>query len=167
MNSWTRCWLAVLFVGCSPSVVCWIESFVDFDFFSAIFISWIIKDIQKAPHRRLEEVSEQCGSDPLDQLATHFLKTTTTGERLRVTRLTCNSGVNFRNRYDCWSQRPIQCIQLWSQILLVWIWISWKFIHHQMSESKQMGSVPKNSVSSQHSCQSNKYKTEQPFLSGD
>ena len=160
MTSLTRCWLAALFVSCSPSVVCWIE-------FSAIFISWIIKDSRKAPHRRLEikEVSKQGGSDP-PQSIRHTLKTTATDEDLRVTRLTFNSGVNFRNRYDCWSQRPIQCIQLWSQILLVWIWISWKFIHHQMSESKQMGSVPKNSVSSQHSCQSNKYKTEQPFLSG-
>ena len=42
-----------------------------------------------------------------------------------VTRLTGNSGVNFRNR----------CIQLWSQFLLVWIWISWKFIHHRISVS--------------------------------
>ena len=31
---------------------------------------------------------------------------------------------------------------------------------------KQIGSVPENSVHSQHSRQSNKYKTEQPFLSG-
>ena len=40
--------------------------FVDFDFFSAIFISKIIKDIQKAPHRRFEikEVSGDGGSDP-------------------------------------------------------------------------------------------------------
>ena len=77
--------------------------FVDFDFFSAIFITWIIRDIRNAPHRRLEikKVSEQGGSDPPDQLATHILKTATTGEDLRVTRLTCNSDVNFRNRYDC------------------------------------------------------------------
>ena len=66
MTSWTRCWLAALFVGCSPSVVCCTESFVDFDFSSAIFISLIIKDIRNAPHRGLEikEVSEQGGSDP-------------------------------------------------------------------------------------------------------
>ena len=31
---------------------------------------------------------------------------------------------------------------------------------------KQMGSVPKNLVPSQHSCQLNTYKTEQPFLPG-
>ena len=31
---------------------------------------------------------------------------------------------------------------------------------------KWIGSVPKNSVPSQHSHQSNKYKTEQSFLSG-
>ena len=76
----------------------------------------------------------QLSSDKF-QLATHILKTTTTGKDLRVTRLTCNSGVNFRNRYHCWSQWPIQCIQLWSQLLLVWIWIFWKFIHHRMSVS--------------------------------
>ena len=70
---------------------------------SAIFISLIIKDIRNAPYRRLEikEVSEQAVLTHPDQLATHILKTTTTGEDLRVTRLTCNSGVNFRNRYEC------------------------------------------------------------------
>ena len=75
------------------------------------------------------------GSDPLrwTRHRLHILKITTTGEDLRVTRLTCNSSVNFRNRYDHWSQWPIQCIQLWSQFLLVWIWISWKSIHHRMS----------------------------------
>ena len=63
------------------------ESFVVFDFFFAIFISWIVKNIRHTPHRRLEikEVSEQSGSDPPDQLATHILKTDTTGENLRVT----------------------------------------------------------------------------------
>ena len=62
-----------------------------------------MKDIRNAAHRRLEikKVSEQGGSDPPDQLATHILKTATTGEDLRVTRLTCNSGVNFRNQYGC------------------------------------------------------------------
>ena len=36
-----------------------------------------------------------------DQLATYISETTTTSEDLRVTRLTCNSGVNLRNRSDC------------------------------------------------------------------
>ena len=94
---------AALFVGWSPSAVCCTESFVDFDFFSAIFISWVFKDIRKTPDRRLEikEVSERAVLTHPDQLATHILKTTTTGEDLRVTRVTCNSGVNFRNWYDC------------------------------------------------------------------
>ena len=35
------------------------------------------------------------------QLATHILETTTTGEDLHVTGLTCDSGVDFRNRSDC------------------------------------------------------------------
>ena len=63
---------------------------------------------------------------------THILKTTTTSEDLRVTRLTCNCGVSFRNRYYCLSQWPVQCSRLWSEFLLVWIWISWKFIHRRM-----------------------------------
>ena len=36
-----------------------------------------------------------------DQLVTHILETTTTGEDLRVTRLTRNNGVNFRNGSSC------------------------------------------------------------------
>ena len=132
MTSWTRCWLAALFVGCLLSVVCWTESFVDFDFFSAIFISLIIKDIRNAPHRRLEikEVSEQDGFEHPDQLATHIMETSTAGGD-RVTRPTCNSGVSFRNQYNCWSQWPTRCSQLWSHIFLVWTWISWKFIDHR------------------------------------
>ena len=98
-----------------------------------------IKDIRNASYRRLEikEVSEQGGSDPLRSTRRTHLEDyrTTTGEDLRVTRLTCNSGVNFRNRYECWSQWPIQCSQLWSQYFLAWIWISWKFTHHRMSVS--------------------------------
>ena len=137
MTSWTRCWLAALFVGCSPSVVCCTESFVDFDFFSAIFISWIIKDIRNAPHRRsaIKEVSEQGGSDPPRSTRHTHLENYHHWRRLHVTRLTCNIGINFRNRCDCWSQWPFQCTQLWSQFLLVWVWISWKFIHHRMSVS--------------------------------
>ena len=70
-----------------------------------------------------------------DQLTTYTLETTSTNEDLRVTRLTCNRGVSFRNRSDFWSQWPSQCSQLWSLCLLVWIWISWRFIHHRMSIS--------------------------------
>ena len=137
MTSWTRCWLAALFVVCSASVVGCIASFVDFDFSPAIFLSWIIKDTRKAPHRRLEkkEVSERAVLTHPDQLATRILKITTTGEDLRVTRVTCSSGVNFGNWYNCWSQWPIQCIQLSSQFLLIWIWISWKSIHCPLSVS--------------------------------
>ena len=93
----------------------------------------------KSPHRRLEikEVSERAVLTYPDQLAIHILKPTTTGEDLGITRLTCNSGVNFGNRYDCWSQWPIQCIRLWSQFLLAWIWISLKCIHHRMSVSNR------------------------------
>ena len=39
-------------------------------------------------------------NDP-DQLGTRIFETTITGEDLRVSRLTCYSGVNFRNRSDC------------------------------------------------------------------
>ena len=79
-----------------------------------------------------------------DQLATHILKTrsTTTGED-RVTRLSCNSGVSFRNRSDCWSQWPSRCSQLWSHIFLVWIRISCKFNHHQRSVSNGWVLSPK------------------------
>ena len=60
-----------------------------------------------------------------DQLATHILETTATGEvvYLRVTR-TCNRGISFRNRSDRWSHWPSQCWRLWSRCLLAWIWIS-------------------------------------------
>ena len=96
--------MAALFVGCSPSVVRCIKSVVDFDLFSAIFISSIIKDIRKAPHRKLEikKVSERAVLTHPVQLAIHSLKITTTGEEdLRVTRLKCKSDVNVRNQYDC------------------------------------------------------------------
>ena len=167
MTWWTRCWLAALFVGCLKSVVCCTETFVDFVFSSAIFISWIIKDIRNAAHRRLEikEVFERGDSEPPRSTRhTHILKIITTGKDLRVSRLTCNGGASFRNRYDCWSQWPVQCSQLWSQFLLVWIWISSKVIHHRMSVSDGWVLSLKKSVLSQHSRQSNKYKTEQPFL---
>ena len=48
--------------------------------------------------------------------------------------LTRNSVVNFRNQSNCQSQCPSQCSRL---CLLVWIWISWKFTHHQMSVSNR------------------------------
>ena len=139
MTSWTRCWLAALFVGCSPLVVGWIESFVDFDFFHHDFH---FLDYQQHPKRSPQRVrnfkkrslNRAVLTHP-DQLAIHNLKTTTTGEGRRVTRLTCNSGVNFRNRYECWSQWSIQCIQQWPQFLHVWIRTSWKCIHHRMSVS--------------------------------
>ena len=138
MTSWTRCWLAALSVGCSPLVVRCTESF-DFDFFSAIFISWMIKDIRKCS---LQKVRDKGGlwtgrfwPNPIN--SPHILKTTSTGEDLHITRLTCDSGVNFRNQYDCWPQWPIQRIQLWSQFLLIWIRTSWKFIHYRMSVSNR------------------------------
>ena len=53
----------------------------------------------------------------------------------RKTRLTCKSDVSFRSRFEFWLQWPIRCIQLWSQFLLVWIWITWKSILHRMSAS--------------------------------
>ena len=81
----------------------------------------------------IKEVSERAVLTHPDQLAIHILKTTTSGDDLRVTRLTCNSGVNFRNRYVCWSQWPIQ---LWSKFLLVWIWTFSTFIYHRISVSK-------------------------------
>ena len=95
--------MAALFVGCLPSVVGCTEIYVDFEISLAIFISWIIKGIRNAPQRRLEikEVSERAVLTHPDQLAIHILKTATTGEDLSVTRLACNSGVNFRNLYDC------------------------------------------------------------------
>ena len=98
-------------------------------------------DYQGHPKRSPQKVRDKRGlwtgrfwPTPINSPHTSW-KLPTTGEDLRVTRLTCNSGVNFRNRYDCWSQWPIQCSQLWSQFLLVWIWNSWKCIHHRMSVS--------------------------------
>ena len=73
-----------------------------------------------------------------DQLITNILETITTGEDLSVTRLTCNGGVIFRNWFDCWWQWPSQCSWLWSWYLLIWIWISWKIIHHRMSVSNSL-----------------------------
>ena len=101
-----------------------------------------------------------------DQLATHILETSTTGEDLRVTRLTGNSGVSFRSRSDCWSQLPIQCGRLRSQSLLDWVWIYPEILFIiECQYIKRMRSFPTNSVPSQHSRQSGTYKTEQPFLS--
>ena len=149
-------WLR-FFVGCSPSVVCCTKSFVDFYFFSMVLISWIIKDIGNTPHRRLEikEVSEQGSSDP-DQLATHILKITTTGKDLCIPRLTCK-------------------LQQWSQFQEpVWLLITMAHSVYSIMvaissclnvSNKRIGSVPKNLVPSQHLRQSNKSKTEQPFLS--
>ena len=117
-----------------------------------------VRDKRRTPNRAVVNHT--------DQLATHILETTTTGKDLRVTRLTCNNGVNFRNRSNCWSQWPFHSSRLCSRCLIVWIWISWKFIHHRMSVSNRWFLSLKNSLPSQHSRQSNKYKTEQPILSG-
>ena len=88
-----------------------------------------------------------------DQLATHILKPTT-GKDLPVTRLMCNGGVNFRNQYNCWSQWPTRCSQLWSHIFLVWTWISWKFIDHRRRISNGWVLSPKKSLLCQHSSSS-------------
>ena len=167
MTSWTRCWLATLFVGCSPLVVCSTESFIDFDFFSAIFISWIIKDIQKAPHRRLEikEVSEQGGSDPPRSTRHTHLENYHHWQRP-----SCNQ---TDMQQWCQFQEPVWLlIAMAHSVYSVMVTISSRMnlnfmkIYSPSNVSiKRMGSVPKNSVPSQYS-QSNKYKTEQPFLSG-
>ena len=133
---WThKCWLAALFVGCSPSVVCCTEMFIGFDFFSTTFISWMIRTSEILPQKVRDKGTDlkRVFLNHPCQLATRILETTTTG----VTRLTCNSAINFWNQSDCWSQWPSQCSQLWSQYLLVWIWISWKCIHHRMSVSNR------------------------------
>ena len=44
-------------------------------------------------------------------------------------------------------------------------WSSESELSENVFAIKRMGSVPKNSVPSQHSHQSSKYKTEQPFIS--
>ena len=102
-----------------------------------------------------------------DQLATYSLETTTTGKDLRVTRLTCNGGVNFRNRSDCWSQCPSQTSQLFSQCLFIGVSLK-KYIYYSSNINiniKRIGSVPKNVVPSQRLRQSKTHKTEPPFLS--
>ena len=157
MTSWTRCWLAALFVGCSPSVVCCTESFVDFDFFSAIFISWIIKGIRKAPHRRLElkEVSEQSGFDP--PRSTHHTHL--------ENYLTCKGLCNYTDRQQwCQFQEPVYSVMVTisSRMNLNFL----KIYSPSNVSIKRKGSVPKNSAPSQYSRQSNKYKTEQTFLFG-
>ena len=156
MTSWTRCWLAALFVGCSPSVVCCTESFVDFDFSSAIFISLIIKGIQNAPHRRLEimEMSKQGGSDQ-----TRSTRHTHLENCHHWRRPSCNEADMQR---WCQFQEPVRpLIAMALSVYSVMVTIS---SHLNLNFLK--GSVPKNSVSSQHSRQSKKYKTEQPFVSG-
>ena len=156
MTPWTQCWLAALFVGCSPSVVCCTESFVDFDFSSAIFISLIIKDIRNAPHWRLEikEVSEQGGSDP-----TRSTRHTHLENCHHWRRPSCNEA---DMQQWCQFQEPVRpLIAMALSVYSVMVTIS---SHLNLNFLK--GSVPKNSVSSQHSRQSKKYKTEQPFVSG-
>ena len=94
-----------------------------------------------------------------DQLATHILKTTTTGEDLRVTRLKCNSGVNSGTGATTDRNGPFSVVS-YGHIVF-----SSKIYSPSYVSIKRMGSVPKNSVPSQHSRQWNKYQTEQPFLS--
>ena len=163
MTSQTRCWLAVLFVCCSEFVVV-----VDFDFFSAILLSWIIIEIPNAPHKRLEINgglwTRQSWTVPINSPHTSWTQPLL-AKYLRVTK-PCDSGVNLRNRYDCWSQRPSQCWRLRSRCLLVWFWIFEKNIHYRNVSIKRMGSVPKKSVHSQHSRRLETYKTEQPFFPG-
>ena len=156
MTSWTRCWLAELFVGCSLSVVCCTESFVDFDFSSAILISLIIKGIRNAPHWRLEikEVSEQGGSDPPRSTRHTHLENCHHWRRP-----SCNE---TDMQQWCQLQEPVRLlIAMAHSVYSVMVTIS---SHLNLNFLK--GSVPKNSVSSQHSRQSKKYKTEQPFVSG-
>ena len=111
---------------------------------------------KRPPHWRLEikEVSEQGGSDPT-----------------RSTRLTHLENCHHWRRPSCnetdmqqWCQfqepvRPLIAMAL--SVYSVMVTIS---SHLNLNFLK--GSVPKNSVSSQHSRQSKKYKTEQPFVSG-
>ena len=154
MTSWTRCWLAELFVGCSPSVVRCTERFVDFVFFSTIFIFWIIKDIQNAHHRRLEimEMSKQGGSDQ-----TRSTRHTHLENCHHWRRPSCNE--TDMQRW-CQFQEPVRpLIAMALSVYSVMVTIS---SHLNLNFLK--GSVPKNSVPSQHSRQSKKYKTEQPFL---
>ena len=107
---------------------------------------------QNFPHRRLEikKVSEQGGPDPPRSTLHTHLETTTAGQDLRVTRLTYNSGVRFRNRYDCWSRWPSQSKQLRLQFLFVLLWISWNYIHHRISVSNGWVLSIKKSVPSKH-----------------
>ena len=81
-----------------------------------------------------------------------------------VTRLAYNSGVSFKHRSDFWSQWPFHCSQLWSGYLLVWIWISWKFIHHRMSVSNGWFLSLKIRFLLRICVKSNTYKTELSFF---
>ena len=154
--------MAALFVGCSPSVVCCTYSFVDFDFFSAIFYILDNQEHPKRSHKRLEikEVSEQGGSDPP-----------------RSTRQTHHENYHHwrrpsRNWTDmqqwCQFQEPVRLlIAVAHSVYSLMITISSRLnLNYLKIYSQRMAPVPEKSVSSQHSCQSNKYKTEQPFLSG-
>ena len=128
----------------------------DFDFSSAIFISWIIKDIRKASQRRLEikEVSEQGGSDP---------PRSTRHTHLENCHHWRSSSFNQTDMQQwCQFQEPVRLlIAMALSVYSVMVTIS---SHLNLNFLK--GSVPKNSVSSQHSRQSKKCKTEQPFVSG-
>ena len=123
MTSWSRCWLArFLTAACRRSFAALI-----FRLILTFSCEFLYLDNQGHPKRSQQETRDKRRAPNRavlthpDQLAVHILKITTTAEDLRVT---CNSGVSFRNRYDCWSQWPIQCNQLWSQFLLFWIWTS-------------------------------------------
>ena len=99
-----------------------------------------------------------------EQLATHILKTDTTGEDLRVTR---HATVVSISGTSATADRKARSVYSAMVTISSCLNLNLLKIYSPSNVSvKRMDSVPKNSVPSQHSRRSNKYKIEQPLLSG-
>ena len=130
---------------------------VVFDFFSAIFISWIIKDIRNAPHRGLEimEVSEQGGSDPTRSTRHTHLENCHHWRRPSYNETDMQQWCQF--------QEPVRL--LIAMALLEYLFMVTISSHLNLNFLK--GSVDKKKFSFFSAFASvEKCKTEQPFVSG-
>ena len=101
-------------VFCPLLAVC----FVDFDFFSAIFICWIIMEIRNAPYRRLQINgglwTGRSWTTPINSPHTSWKLPL---QYLRVT-ITWNNGVNLLEPVRLLIAIASQCWRLWSRCLL-------------------------------------------------
>ena len=129
-----------MLIGCA---FCWLLAFGrllhwNFCWFWLFLRDFHFMDYHESPKRSPQKVRDhfwrlwtgRSWTTPINSPHTSW-KPPPLAKYLRVTRI-CNGGVNWRNRSGCWSQWPSQCWRLWSRCLLVWIWISWKFVHRRM-----------------------------------